>query len=267
MALGAAGAAQAQTPAEKATYLQQRPDVAKAGVDAWDHYRNVGYKEKMSWPRDGSEAEPPQSEKNEYYRMRPDVAKAGMDAWDHYRAWGKKEGMKWPSTPKEPVSQPKSVNQHTPTEPAISQTNAIDQSVMRSNLEKAEKRDFAIASTHTTTHTREPNARQMSAATVKERFIRSMNTKQMEMLTFMKNVAIEAYSNREMWDTSRARAIKTLELRFNGNSSMINFVVPMAIDPVYSVPKGRLTQEEILKKVTDEFVIAAMSNPSFNDVK
>jgi hypothetical protein len=94
-------------------YLEQNPDVAKASMDAWNHYTTFGKREGRKWPACAENANNNIQELTEsntkpleaincelarkkYLEQNPDVAKAGMDAWNHYTSYGKREGRKWP---------------------------------------------------------------------------------------------------------------------------------------------------------------------------
>ena len=65
-------------------YLQQNPDVAAAGADAWQHYLNYGWKEGRN----------PAAlfNTNYYLTENPDVANAGVNPLLHYLSDGWKEG-------------------------------------------------------------------------------------------------------------------------------------------------------------------------------
>ena len=88
-------------------YLEQNPDVAKAGMDAWNHYTTFGKREGRKWPACAeneinnntirSEDINCELARKKYLEQNPDVAKAGMDAWNHYTSYGKREGRKWPA--------------------------------------------------------------------------------------------------------------------------------------------------------------------------
>lgn len=78
-------------------YLKQNTDVKDAKMDAWEHYRNHGYKEgrkgcfacKNDAAKDANCIKDP---KAWYLSTHADVKAAGMDAWDHYSNQGYKEG-------------------------------------------------------------------------------------------------------------------------------------------------------------------------------
>ena len=71
-------------------YYFLRPDVFKAGIDAYAHYKSHGKHENMCQPVLSI------CSYEDYYRLRPDVKKAGIDALDHYRSSGRTEGMCYP---------------------------------------------------------------------------------------------------------------------------------------------------------------------------
>jgi hypothetical protein len=113
-------------------YLQDNPDVARAGMDAWQHYTIYGRNEGRTWPGEtqpaltppgtgGGEAPPnppapppnppPENStaltftaaRSRYLQDNPDVARAGMDPWQHYTIYGRGEGRAWPGE-EEPVA-------------------------------------------------------------------------------------------------------------------------------------------------------------------
>ena len=67
-------------------YLQNNPDVARAGADAWGHYDKFGRGEgrEAAW---GNVFDP-----NTYLRMNQDVQQAGMDPRTHWLKYGQSEG-------------------------------------------------------------------------------------------------------------------------------------------------------------------------------
>ena len=71
------------------TYLTQRPDVAAANMNPYDHYILYGRGEGMCAPSQCTSAQ--------YFQMRPDVARSGMTAQLHYRQYGFSENMCEPS--------------------------------------------------------------------------------------------------------------------------------------------------------------------------
>lgn len=85
-------------------YLEQNSDVAKAGVDPWNHYLTFGKKEGRKWPicdeikmtQSAHDESTCSIAKNKYLEQNPDVAKNGADAWLHYTLYGNKEGRIWP---------------------------------------------------------------------------------------------------------------------------------------------------------------------------
>jgi len=111
-----------------ARYLQDNPDVARAGMDPWDHYTRYGQKEGRVWRGDARTTPQPgyqlftgspelpdepapvqqtpapqaaaanltyQQAAARYLQDNPDVARAGMDPWTHYTRYGQKEGRVW----------------------------------------------------------------------------------------------------------------------------------------------------------------------------
>ena len=115
-AAGAAIAAAADTRFDAAWYLRQNPDVAAAGMDAYDHYNRYGrwegrlpYAGAAAWHPDPSSPSiyasapgcnitvtTPYDEGRFdgawYLQAYPDVAAARMDPWDHFSRYGRREG-------------------------------------------------------------------------------------------------------------------------------------------------------------------------------
>jgi hypothetical protein len=79
---------------DKKFYLETYPDVAKAGVDPWDHYSKLGRREGRLGNRGLWLLMPSYwfFDKKFYLETYPDVAKAGVDPWDHYSKLGRREG-------------------------------------------------------------------------------------------------------------------------------------------------------------------------------
>jgi GT2 family glycosyltransferase len=75
---------------DRAFYLTEHPDVAKAGIDPIDHYLRFGAQENRSV---GEEFDAP-----EYLRLNPDVAAAGLNPLVHYIKFGREEGRAFKST-------------------------------------------------------------------------------------------------------------------------------------------------------------------------
>jgi hypothetical protein len=79
-------------------YFEMRPDVAKSGMTAFDHYRKHGNIEGMcrpnaSTPSRFSTQTNGTCTTEEYFNKRPDVARSGLTANKHYLKHGFKEGM------------------------------------------------------------------------------------------------------------------------------------------------------------------------------
>ena len=74
-------------------YLAQNPDVAKSGMDPWQHYQQYGLNE-------GRAAQTLDDRNNfdakAYLKNNPDVAAAGVEPYQHYLQYGKKEGRAAP---------------------------------------------------------------------------------------------------------------------------------------------------------------------------
>jgi hypothetical protein len=98
----------APTPSENNTsntreseilYLLINKDVAKAGLNAWNHYQIYGKNEGRIWPNLTKTNTPVNNEINAklYLLLNKDVAKAGLNAWNHYQIYGKNEGRIWPN--------------------------------------------------------------------------------------------------------------------------------------------------------------------------
>jgi hypothetical protein len=104
-------------------YLQDNQDVARAGMDPWQHYIQFGRSEGRIWPGEEQPALPPPKMSNpepppnppppkpsapppeplsylqaaaKYLQDNPDVARAGMNPWQHYIQFGRSEGRVWP---------------------------------------------------------------------------------------------------------------------------------------------------------------------------
>lgn len=73
---------------DEAWYLEQYPDVKRAGVDAADHYLKYGWKEGRN-PSVGFET-------TSYLRLNPDVAEAGQNPLVHFIEFGERQGRKAP---------------------------------------------------------------------------------------------------------------------------------------------------------------------------
>jgi hypothetical protein len=82
---------------DSAAYLRIHPDVAKAGMDAWHHYKTYGYNERRTIAI--TTGQQGKWDSNGYLQSHPDVAKAGMDAWSHFTQWGKTENRDISLTP------------------------------------------------------------------------------------------------------------------------------------------------------------------------
>lgn len=80
-------------------YLLINKDVAKAGLNAWNHYQTFGKNEGRIWPKLTKTNTPINNEINSkiYLLLNKDVAKVGLNAWNHYQAFGKNEGRIWPN--------------------------------------------------------------------------------------------------------------------------------------------------------------------------
>ena len=64
-------------------YLEQNPDVAKSGLDPYEHYLTHGKAEGRHPAFDGYW----------YLSQYPEVAKSGLTPYEHYRRYGKKQGL------------------------------------------------------------------------------------------------------------------------------------------------------------------------------
>jgi len=69
------------------TYLQANPDVAKAGMNAFEHYARFGAREGRAIDAAGDRFDP-----NAYLAQNVDVREAGQDALTHYLTYGASEG-------------------------------------------------------------------------------------------------------------------------------------------------------------------------------
>lgn len=80
-------------------YLLINKDVAKAGLNAWNHYQLYGKKEGRIWPNLTKNNTPVNNKINAqlYLLINKDVAKVGLNAWNHYQTYGKNEGRIWPN--------------------------------------------------------------------------------------------------------------------------------------------------------------------------
>ena len=81
-------------------YLLINKDVAKAGLNAWNHYQVYGKNEGRIWPNliIVSDNNPTNCGISSamYLLLNNDVAEAGLNAWSHYQSYGKNEGRIWP---------------------------------------------------------------------------------------------------------------------------------------------------------------------------
>lgn len=75
---------------DESFYYRLHPDVKKAGVKAWDHYKSSGYKEGRAACTAGSQCG--QFSPDYYLWLYPDVVNAGAGAWPHYAQSGYTEG-------------------------------------------------------------------------------------------------------------------------------------------------------------------------------
>jgi hypothetical protein len=82
---------------DRVAYLALNPDVAAAGVDAYSHYEQYGYKEgrrvRAPSPSDGMPSRQ-QFDAAAYLRFNADVARAGVDPYQHYLEFGHAEGRR-----------------------------------------------------------------------------------------------------------------------------------------------------------------------------
>ena len=86
-------------------YLADNPDVAAAGVDAWEHYSTIGWREGRN-PESGFSVA-------DYLAAHPDVAISGVDPFSHFVLYGRAEGRKLS------LSHPEPNQTSTPAEPDL----------------------------------------------------------------------------------------------------------------------------------------------------
>ena len=126
-----ATAAQRTYDQARVRYLEDNPDVARAGMDPWVHYSMYGKNEGRAWPgatnpggggsastgssstgSSGGGSSQPSVNVNltydqaaaQYLNENDDVREAGIDPWTHYITWGKNEGRAWRGAAKDASS-------------------------------------------------------------------------------------------------------------------------------------------------------------------